>query len=92
MLIIYDEDGSRYSYLDDRNHGFGFIAENPHRSADSEESAYNMRCEFPRRFYLILDYGSIPDDYKLTLSVSSRNTDDTEEYTLTADMIRALIH
>lgn len=88
----YDEDGNKHSYLDDRSHGYGFIAENPNWSADSEESAYNMRCEFPRRFYLILDYESIPDDYELTLSVSWKNVDETEEYTLAADMIRELVH
>lgn len=89
----YDEDGQKHTYLDDHSHGYGSIAENPNRrSANSDEIAYNMRCEFVRRFYLILDYESIPDDYVLTVSVSSVNTDDMEEYTLTTDMIRELLN
>lgn len=87
----YDEDGQKHSYLDDHSHGYGSVAENPNRSVDSEQSAYYMRCEFMRRFYLILDYESIPDDYELNLSITDENTKNENTYTLTADKIKELL-
>lgn len=84
----YDENGEKHSFMDINNHGYGFIAENPTYSSNSEDTAYAKRCEFMQRFYLILDYESIPANYELMVSITGGNTDRKEIYTLSADTIK----
>lgn len=86
-----DADGNRHFYKDTHDHGYGYLAEDPSALGDSEKAVCIMRCEFPRRYYLILDFASLPEDYVLTVQQTSSLPDKEEIQTLSYNTIMELL-
>ena len=90
-LDYYDENGQRHDFMDTHETGYGYIAEDPSTIAGEAQLAYIVRSEFPRRYYVLLDYESIPEDYVLTISQVSSVPEQEESQSLTFDMIQEAI-
>lgn len=87
----YDAEGQQHYYSENHESGYGYIAENPHYGKEGEEIRLHERMEFPARYYIILDYTTLADDYELNVSVIEWDDQISEDYKLTGKEIKDLI-
>ncbi len=87
----YDQEGQQHYYSEYNESGYGYMAENPHYGKEGEEIRLNERMEFPARYYIILDYTTLADDYELNVSVIEWDDQIGKEYKLTGKEIKDLI-
>ena len=83
------EDGTEVHFMDKDKQGYGYIAEDIFLTEDTETPTARLKNTFSKRYYVVLEYDAIPDDYLLDVTYS----DGAEriEYSLSKDEIDKLL-
>lgn len=81
---VYMENGETHYYMDDHTHGYGYMAESRESILDGDPLQEAL-TDFPKRYYLLVEYASLPDNYELHVKTHF------DEYSLTKADICELI-
>lgn len=86
-----DDTGKEHRFIDTHGFGYGYLCEDPAEINNPEISPYLVQAEFHHRYYVILNYDEIADEYELKITLNREVPGYPDEYTLSGTQIKELV-
>lgn len=86
-----DDNGKEHRYLDSHSIGYGYLCEDPAEINNPKDSPCVMWPEFYRRYYLVLNYDEITDDYQIEVKLNREVLGYPDSYRLSGEQIKAVL-